>query len=104
MSLSATSTTAFTTEWSGSVSTYGRNRLLLQLHSCAVSSMQQSATLGNYGANVGNLLGQQGQAYAAGALGQGNTINNAIGSGISAYQNNALVEQLRRLNPTTYGG
>lgn len=65
---------------------------------------QQSAALGNYGSNVGNLLGQQGQAYAAGALGQGNTINNAIGSGISAYQNNALVEQLRRLNPTTYGG
>lgn len=65
---------------------------------------QQSATLGNYGTNVGNLLGQQGQAQAAGALGQGNTINNAIGSGISAYQNNALVEQLRRLNPTTYGG
>jgi hypothetical protein len=64
---------------------------------------QQSATLGNYGTNVGNLLGQQGQAYAAGALGQGNTINNAIGSGISAYQNNALVDQLRRLNPSTYG-
>jgi hypothetical protein len=64
---------------------------------------QQSSTLGNYGANVSNLLGQQGQAYAAGALGQGNTINNAIGSGISAYQNNALLEQLRRLNPTTYG-
>jgi hypothetical protein len=64
---------------------------------------QQSATLGNYGANVGNLLGQQGQAQAAGALGQGNTINTAIGSGISAYQNNALLDQLRRLNPTTYG-
>jgi hypothetical protein len=64
---------------------------------------QQSATLGNYGANVSNLMGQQGNSYAAGALGQGNTINNAIGSGISAYQNNALLEQLRRLNPTTYG-
>ena len=64
---------------------------------------QQSATLGNYGSNVGNLLGQQGQSYAAGALGQGNTINAAIGSGISAYQNNALIDQLRRLNPTTYG-
>jgi hypothetical protein len=64
---------------------------------------QQSATLGNYGSNVSNLMGQQGQAQAAGALGQGNTINNAIGSGISAYQNNALVEQLRRLNPVTYG-
>ena len=64
---------------------------------------QQSAALGNYGSNVGNLLGQQGQAYAAGALGQGNTMNAAIGSGISAYQNNALIDQLRRLNPTTYG-
>ena len=63
---------------------------------------QQSAALGNYGSNVGNLLGQQGQAYAAGALGQGNTMNAAIGSGISAYQNNALIDQLRRLNPTTY--
>jgi hypothetical protein len=64
---------------------------------------QQSSTLGNYGSNVSNLMGQQGQAQAAGALGQGNTINNAIGSGISAYQNNALVEQLRRLNPSIYG-
>jgi len=64
---------------------------------------QQSAALGNYGANVSNLLGQQGQSYAAGALGQGNTINTAIGSGISAYQNNALIDQLRRLNPSTYG-
>jgi len=65
---------------------------------------QQSSALGNYGSNVSNLLGQQGQAQAAGALGQGNTINNAIGSATTAYQNNALVEQLRRLNPSIYGG
>ena len=64
---------------------------------------QQSSALGNYGSNVGNLLGQQGQSQAAGALGQGNAINTAIGSGISAYQGNALVDQLRRLNPQTYG-
>jgi len=64
---------------------------------------QQSSALGNYGSNVGNLLGQQGNAQAAGALGQGNAINTAIGSGISAYQGNALVDQLRRLNPQTYG-
>jgi hypothetical protein len=77
---------------------------LANLQNVGVSAAnQQSATLGNYGANVGNLLGQQGQAYAAGALGQGNTMNAAIGSGISAYQNNALIDQLRRLNPTTYG-
>lgn len=64
---------------------------------------QQSATLGNYGTNVSNLLGQQGQAYAAGALGQGELINKSIGSGISAYQDNALVNELRRLQPQTYG-
>jgi hypothetical protein len=65
---------------------------------------QQSGALGNYGVNAGNLLNQQGTAYAAGNLGTGNTINNMIGAGISAYQNNSLVDQLRRLNPSIYTG
>jgi len=65
---------------------------------------QQSGALGNYGVNAGNLLTQQGTAYAAGNLGTGNTINNMIGAGISAYQNNSLVDQLRRLNPSIYTG
>jgi hypothetical protein len=96
-------------EYSNAFNRYQTNRSnqlqpLGNLQNVGVSAAnQQSATLGNYGTNVGNLLGQQGQAQAAGALGQGNTINNAIGSGISAYQNNALVDQLRRLNPSTYG-
>jgi hypothetical protein len=67
------------------------------------AASNQGSNIGNYGSNAANLIGQQGQAQAAGALGYGNTINNAIGSGISAYQNNALIEQLRRLNPSTYG-
>lgn len=65
---------------------------------------QQSGALGNYGVNAGNLLTQQGAAQAAGNLGTGNTINNMIGAGISAYQNNSLIDQLRRLNPSIYTG
>ena len=96
-------------EYSNAFNRYQTNRSnqlqpLGNLQNVGISAAnQQSAALGNYGANVSNLLGQQGQAQAAGALGQGNTINTAIGSGISAYQNNALVDQLRRLNPSTYG-
>ena len=96
-------------EYGNAFNRYQTNRAnqlqpLANLQNVGISAAnQQSAALGNYGSNVGNLLGQQGQAYAAGALGQGNTMNAAIGSGISAYQNNALIDQLRRLNPTTYG-
>jgi hypothetical protein len=96
-------------EYSNAFNRYQTNRSnqlqpLGNLQNVGISAAnQQSAALGNYGANVSNLLGQQGQAQAAGALGQGNTINTAIGSGISAYQNNALIDQLRRLNPSTYG-
>lgn len=56
-----------------------------------------SSNLGNYGTNVGNLMGQQGQSQAAGQLGMSNTIGNAINTGVSAYQNNALLEALRGL-------
>jgi hypothetical protein len=96
-------------EYSNAFNRYQTNRSnqlqpLGNLQNVGISAAnQQSSALGNYGSNVSNLMGQQGQAQAAGALGQGNTINNAIGSGISAYQNNALIEQLRRLNPVTYG-
>ena len=56
----------------------------------------QAGNLGSYGTNVGNLMGQQGQSQAAGQIGMSNTIGNAINTGISAYQNNALLEALRR--------
>jgi hypothetical protein len=45
------------------------------------------AAAGQYGANAGNLMMQGGQAIAAGQLGVGNTINNALGTAASAYQN-----------------
>ena len=42
---------------------------------------------GQYGTNAGNLMVQGGQAQAAGQLGAGNTLNNALGTMASAYQN-----------------
>jgi hypothetical protein len=40
-----------------------------------------------YATNAGNLMGQAGQATAAGQLGVGNTFNNALGTMASGYQN-----------------
>jgi hypothetical protein len=57
----------------------------------------QSGNLGSYGTNVGNLIGQQGQSQAASQLGMSNTIGNAINTGVSAYQNNALLDALKRI-------
>lgn len=57
---------------------------------------------GQYGTNAANLINQGGQATAAGQLGIGNTINNAIGAGVSAYQNNNLLDMLRRQNTSSY--
>ena len=45
------------------------------------------AAAGQYGANAGNLMMQGGQAIAAGQLGVGNTWNNALNTGASAYLN-----------------
>jgi hypothetical protein len=56
----------------------------------------QAGNLGSYGTNVGNLMGQQGESRAAGEIGMGRTFGNAINTGISAYQNNALLEALTR--------
>lgn len=56
----------------------------------------QASNLGSYGTNVGNLMGQQGQSQAAGQIGMGSTLGKAINTGISAYQNNALLEALQK--------
>jgi hypothetical protein len=56
----------------------------------------QAGNLGRYGSDVASLIGQQGQSQAAGQIGMGSTIGNAINTGISAYQNNALLEALTR--------
>lgn len=65
------------------------------MQSGQAAANQTSSALGNYGSNVGNLMGQQGQSQAAGQLGASNTIGNAVNTGISAYQNNALLNALK---------
>lgn len=51
----------------------------------AASNQGQAA--GQYGTNVGNTYMASGQANAAGQLGMGNTINNALNTAASSYQN-----------------
>jgi hypothetical protein len=51
------------------------------------AAANQGASMGTYGTNAGNLMMQGGQATAAGQLGVGNTLNNALGSMASSYQN-----------------
>ena len=65
----------------------GYNRLA-SLAGLGQTATNQVATAGqNYATNAGNLMGQAGQATAAGQLGTGNTFNNALGTMASAYQN-----------------
>lgn len=61
---------------------------------------------GQYGANAGNLMMQGGQAQAAGQLGIGNTLNNALGTAATAYQNQQNFNNYlaSRNQPATSGG
>jgi hypothetical protein len=51
------------------------------------AASNQGAAAGQYGTNAGNAYMAAGQATAAGQLGVGNTINNALGAAASSYQN-----------------
>lgn len=65
----------------------GYNRLAA-MAGLGQTATNQAATAGqNYATNAGNLMGQAGQATAAGQLGMGNTFNNALGTMASGYQN-----------------
>lgn len=65
----------------------GYNRLAA-MAGLGQTATNQAATAGqNYATNAGNLMGQAGQAIAAGQLGMGNTFNNALGTMASGYQN-----------------
>lgn len=65
-----------------------------------------AANAGTYGANAGNLMTQAGQAQAAGQLGVGNTLNNALGTAATAYQNQTNFNNYlaSRNQPATSGG
>lgn len=51
------------------------------------AASNQGVAAGNYGTNAGQAYMAGGQATAAGQLGVGNTINNALGTMASSYQN-----------------
>jgi hypothetical protein len=60
-----------------------------------------AANAGTYGTNAGNAITQAGQAIAAGQLGAGNSWNNALTTGASAYQNQTNFDKyLASRNPT----
>ena len=66
---------------------------------------QQAAQAGQYGTNAGNLINAAGQSIAAGQLGVGNTINNALGTAASAYQNqNNFNRWLQQQQPIASSG
>jgi hypothetical protein len=80
-------------EYSNAFNRYQTNRAnqlnplgsLMQSGQAAVNN--QAAAAGNYGNAGANAINAAGQSMAAGAMGQGNTINNALGTMASSYQN-----------------
>ena len=69
------------------------------------AASNQGSAAGQYGVNAGNLITQAGQATAAGQIGAGNTINNALGTMASSYMNqNNFNRWLAQQQPQgTYG-
>ena len=56
----------------------------------------------NYATNAGNLMGQAGQATAAGQLGAGNTFNNLFGALNNQYNTNQMMDILRESRRSAY--
>ena len=69
------------------------------------AASNQGTAAGNYGTNAGQAYMAGGQAIGAGQLGVGNTINNALGTAVSSYQNQQNFNNwLARQQPQgTYG-
>ena len=61
-----------------------------------------NTAMGNYGTNVGNLMGQAGQATGAGYLGAGNSVNNLFGALNNQYNTNQMMDILDRSRRSSY--
>ena len=61
-----------------------------------------NTAMGNYGTNVGNLMGQAGQATGAGYLGAGNSVNNLFGALNHQYNTNQMMDILDRSRRSSY--
>ena len=98
-------------EYQNAFSRYQTNRTnalqpLANLQSVGVNATNnQAAQAGQYGVNAGNAITQAGQSIAAGQLGSANTINNALTTGASAYQNqNNFNRWLQQQQPIASSG
>jgi hypothetical protein len=65
------------------------------------AASNQGSAAGQYGVNAGNLITQAGQATAAGQIGAGNTINNALGTMASSYMNQQNFNDWLKRQPVT---
>jgi len=63
-----------------------------------------NTAMGNMGTNVGNLMGQAGQATGAGYLGAGNSVNNLFGALNQQYNTNQMMDILRESRRSSYAG
>lgn len=61
-----------------------------------------NTAMGNMGTNVGNLMGQAGQATGAGYLGAGNSVNNLFGALNQQYNTNQMMDILRESRRSSY--
>lgn len=82
---------------------------LAPLQSLAGVGQSAAGTVGNaaqnYGTNASNLITGAGNAQAAGQVGAANAYTSAIGQGMSAYQNNNLMNLLMSRQPgSNYAG
>jgi hypothetical protein len=68
------------------------------------AASNQGTAAGNYGTNAGQMYMASGQANAAGQLGMGNTINNALGTAASSYQNQMNFNDFLKRNQTPQSG
>ena len=70
------------------------------------SAANQAAAAGNYGAMGNEAIGARGNAQAAGAIGMGNALNDAIGTGVGlwTYQNRTWGQPQPPTAAPAYGG
>lgn len=76
---------------------YGVNAVNTGVNAGTNMSNNIANTLTNSGTNTANLIGQQGNAQAAGAVGAANAYTNAIGQGVNAYNQYQNSETLAAL-------
>ena len=83
-----------------------RQNMMAPLQSLAgvgqTTAQQLGQQAGQYGTAAGNLGTQAANALAAGTIGGANALTGAFGTGLSAYQQNNLINALTRQNPGSY--